>query len=68
MVPALDGHGVSPGPFSVVPGLVPGIHALPSLAEKDVDGRDKPGHDDAVWASLLTPLSREAAWIQAENA
>jgi hypothetical protein len=31
----------------VMPGLVPGIHVflLPSFAEQDVDGRDKPGHD-----------------------
>jgi len=30
-----------------MPGLVPGIHVL-SVREKeeDVDGRDKPGHDD----------------------
>ena len=27
-----------------MPGLVPGIHVL--AARKDVDGRDKPGHDD----------------------
>jgi hypothetical protein len=27
-----------------MPGLVPGIHAL-AAAKKDVDGRDKPGHD-----------------------
>jgi hypothetical protein len=27
----------------VMPGLVPGIHVL--LEAKDVDGRDKPGHD-----------------------
>jgi hypothetical protein len=27
-----------------MPGLVPGIHALFVVA-KDVDGRDKPGHD-----------------------
>ncbi|MGY2901658.1 hypothetical protein ACVWVY_000679 [Bradyrhizobium sp. URHC0002] len=26
-----------------MPGLVPGIHVLPGA--KDVDGRDKPGHD-----------------------
>jgi hypothetical protein len=31
--------------FSVVPGLVPGIHVLATKA--DVDGRDKPGHDEA---------------------
>jgi len=28
-----------------MPGLVPGIHVLPRLRSKDVDGRDKPGHD-----------------------
>jgi len=27
-----------------MPGLVPGIHVL--AAKEDVDGRDKPGHDD----------------------
>jgi hypothetical protein len=27
-----------------MPGLVPGIHALNAI-RKDVDGRDKPGHD-----------------------
>jgi hypothetical protein len=29
-----------------MPGLVPGIHVF-LAASKDVDGRDKPGHDDA---------------------
>jgi hypothetical protein len=29
----------------VMPGLVPGIHVLESRHSKDVDGRDKPGHD-----------------------
>ena len=28
-----------------MPGLVPGIHVLQSRSKKDVDGRDKPGHD-----------------------
>jgi hypothetical protein len=28
-----------------MPGRVPGIHVFLSLL-KDVDGRDKPGHDD----------------------
>jgi hypothetical protein len=28
-----------------MPGLVPGIHVL-SAACEDVDGRDKPGHDE----------------------
>jgi hypothetical protein len=29
----------------VMPGLVPGIHVFAHLSKKDVDGRDKPGHD-----------------------
>jgi hypothetical protein len=29
-----------------MPGLVPGIHVFKSKQIKDVDGRDKPGHDD----------------------
>ena len=32
--------------FSVMPGHVPGIHVFVSRRKKDVDGRDKPGHDD----------------------
>jgi hypothetical protein len=31
-----------------MPGLVPGIHVFLSCAIKDVDGRDKPGHDEGV--------------------
>ena len=30
----------------VMPGLVPGIHVLAPLKQKDVDGRDKPGYDE----------------------
>jgi hypothetical protein len=30
--------------FGVMPGFMPGIHAL-LFAKQDVDGRDKPGHD-----------------------
>jgi hypothetical protein len=30
-----------------MPGLVPGIHVFFERKE-DVDGRDKPGHDDTV--------------------
>jgi hypothetical protein len=30
-----------------MPGLVPGIHVLQAMLQgKDVDGRDKPGHDE----------------------
>jgi hypothetical protein len=31
-----------------MPGLVPGIHVFSSFDKKDVDGRDKPGHDENV--------------------
>jgi hypothetical protein len=30
----------------VMPGLEPGIHVFVSNRKKDVDGRDKPGHDE----------------------
>jgi hypothetical protein len=33
-----------------MPGLVPGIHAFRRLSKKDVDGRDKPGHDEKTRA------------------
>jgi hypothetical protein len=29
-----------------MPGLVPGIHDFGRAACEDVDGRDKPGHDE----------------------
>ncbi|HEU0084862.1 MAG TPA: hypothetical protein VFQ87_18565, partial [Bradyrhizobium sp.] len=29
-----------------MPGLVPGIHVLAASQQEDVDGRDKPGHDN----------------------
>jgi hypothetical protein len=29
-----------------MPGLEPGIYVLLPVGEKDVDGRDKPGHDE----------------------
>jgi hypothetical protein len=32
--------------LDVMPGLVPGIHVLLTICAKDVDGRDKPGHDE----------------------
>src|SRR5882757_9633171 len=31
-----------------MPGLVPGIHVLTTSGKKDVDGRDKPGHDEKL--------------------
>ena len=38
--------GSGRSPISVMPGLVPGIHDF-DIEDKDVDGRDKPGHDGA---------------------
>jgi hypothetical protein len=32
--------------FTVRPGLVPGIHVFLVAGSEDVDGRDKPGHDE----------------------
>jgi hypothetical protein len=31
-----------------MPGLVPGIHVLNAVDAKDVDGRNKSGHDESV--------------------
>jgi len=36
-----------------MPGLGPGIHVSLRAAPQDVDGRDKPGHDDAEEAAPL---------------
>jgi hypothetical protein len=38
-----------------MPALVAGIHALIFFQVKGVDGRDKPGHDDAM-SHRQTPL------------
>jgi hypothetical protein len=47
-------------PFSfVMPGLEPGIHALES-PNSDVDGRDKPGHDERM-GTMGHRLSRPLA-------
>jgi hypothetical protein len=34
-------------------GLVPGIHVFLAGSNEDVDGRDKPGHDDVERRNLL---------------
>jgi hypothetical protein len=41
---AANGTGIS-AKF-VMPGLVPGIHVLTAQRKKNVDCRDKPGHDE----------------------
>jgi hypothetical protein len=38
----------------VMPGLVPGIHVLLHVIKKDVDGRDKSGHDGGEGRESLT--------------
>ena len=43
--------------WRVMPGFMPGIHDLLFASKQDVDGRDKPGHDE-----LLSP--RPAAKAQ----
>src|SRR4051794_11665354 len=40
-----------------MPGLVPGIHVLTHNSEKDVDGRDKPGHDEN-WSTAASGSPR----------
>ena len=43
-----------------MPGLVPGIHVFTAgIGKKDVDGRDKPGHDDGRF--FLLPLWEKVA-------
>jgi hypothetical protein len=32
--------------ISIMPGLVPGIHVFATTSREDVEGRDKPGHDE----------------------
>ena len=47
---------------SVMPGLDPGIHAL-ARARRDVDGRDKPGHD--AWAGDFLLHYAPGLWVPA---
>jgi hypothetical protein len=49
----------------VMPGLVPGIHVLDELSgEKDVDGRDKPGHDEKANRFVAAGISQESGISQ----
>jgi hypothetical protein len=43
-----------------MPALVAGIHVLISFGTKDVDGRDKPGHDDGRGSGEQFRLSEPA--------
>jgi hypothetical protein len=39
-----------------MPALVTGIHAFASKEKEDVDGRDKPGHDESMPTRLFNSL------------
>src|SRR5262245_5372316 len=39
-----------------MPGLVPGIRVLMTVKARNVDGRDKPGHDDEMAARKTAPI------------
>ena len=39
---------------SVMPGFMPGIHVLLMCGKQDVDGRDKPGHDEEGWWHIVS--------------
>ena len=41
-----------------MPGLVPGIHVFLHLSKQDVDGRDKPGHDEGKYLMNKFPHPR----------
>ena len=45
-----------------MPGLVPGIHVLCIGDEEDVDGRDKPGHDE-LWRDPCGNGCRVVPWL-----
>ena len=39
-------------------GLVPGIYVFVAFKKKNVDGRDKPGHDEIVRESVMASLQQ----------
>ncbi len=52
-----------------MPGLVPGIHVFARISTKDVDGRDKPGHDDGesnlvvIASAAKQSIARHSGWM-----
>jgi hypothetical protein len=44
-----------------MPGLAPDIHEFQRFSKRDVDGRDKPGHDTCHSATTGMPSARAAA-------
>jgi hypothetical protein len=54
-----------------MPGLVPGIHVLAHSQQPDVDGRDKPGHDeeylmrhDALYSRTFNSSGTAASYLE----
>jgi hypothetical protein len=47
-----------------MPGLVPGIHVLQRCSKKDVDGRDRPGHDGKTRSRNLRKTLSTTPWIK----
>jgi len=47
-----------------MPGLVPGIHVLLGRRAKDVDAREKPGHDADGSVAVLRRRQAELAFIK----
>jgi len=50
-----------------MPGLVPGIHVLLDDADKDVDGRDEPGHDGKLHPTGETLTALSSFWRPEPN-
>jgi hypothetical protein len=48
-------------------GLVPGIHAVVQSSKKDVDGRDKPGHDDGQFEACSPAFLCAISCVRAAN-
>jgi 3-isopropylmalate dehydrogenase len=49
---------LAPSMFFVMPGLDPGINVFRTCGKKDVDGRDKPGHDELVLRKQTMPTHK----------
>ena len=43
-----------------MPGLVPGIHVFSLAQNKDVDGRDKPGHDGSHFVIARSEATKQS--------
>ncbi|MGE0061174.1 MAG: hypothetical protein AB7T86_03755 [Xanthobacteraceae bacterium] len=51
-----------------MPGFMPGIHVFQTDAKQDVDGRDKPSHDENAANTLKTQRKSHLAALVAGGA